>query len=343
MYNWEGLTEVVTGRKPTMFLRDIQNNLEHIRKYKSALFIGGAGTIGLATIKQFLEWGCLDRIGILDQDENAMAEAIRSIRNRNPLVQIDVYVRDIRETNYPIYHQYHLVLYFAAMKHVRSERDLDTCTRMLDVNFTYMPFGLGRRFFYCSTDKAADPVSLLGASKRLGEAAALKQGGNAARFANVAFSNGSLLQSWLYRMADGHSLPVPRGVKRYLISPAESGRICMLAATWKTTGTVLFPLMHEETLLTDAAERFAKHFGYDRITYDECVTSGEKHQEIFYGHDEGILAAGVHLNRVFPSEDVDTEMDYHDSQSKSALLRAVADAVPNFRHRETGKSLDAKA
>lgn len=343
MYNWEELTEVVTGRKPTMFLRDIQNNLEHIRKYKRALFIGGAGTIGLATIKEFMRYGNLEHIGIVDQDENAMAEAIRSVRNVAPSVELEVVVADVCDRySFGIRGDYDLKLWFAAMKHVRSERDDQTCIRMLRTNYSRV-FGEDYgRFFYCSSDKAADPISLLGATKRLGEASALEHGGTAARFANVAFSNGSLLQSWLYRMAENQPLPVPRGVKRFLISPAEAGRICLLAATWKNPETVLVPLMNEPVLLEDACCRFADHFGYrGGITVTEPDTSGEKEVETFCGKNEEMLAAGLQLNRVIP-QGLACHIRSCDVVNKRTILAAVAEAIPNFRHKETGKSLDAR-
>lgn len=348
MYNYEDLTKVVTGREPTMFLGDIRRNVDSIRSYKSALFIGGAGTIGLATIKAFMEWGALERIGIVDQDENAMAEAIRSVRNRSLAVGLDVMVGDVTAKGWwgsVAWDKYDLVLWFAAMKHVRSERDLAGCKRMMAVNFEAAEALIrpGARYFYCSTDKAADPVSLLGASKFMGEAVAIMCGGTSARFANVAFSNGSLLQSWLYRMAEAHPLPVPRGVRRYLISPAEAGRICLLAATWSEPGVVLAPLMGEQTLLEDARKRFADHFGYHSFTLTEPDTAGEKDAEKFCGDSEQWLPAGLELVRVVPAEPASLCTDYWCMRSKDELLAAVAGDVPHFRHLETGKSLDGRA
>lgn len=348
MYNWEELTRVVTGRNPDMFLRDIQNNLEHIRKYKRALFIGGAGTIGLATIKEFMRYGALEHIGIVDQDENAMAEAIRSVRNRSTTIGLEVVIADVRDQQawscVKDWSKYDIVLWFAAMKHVRSERDLIGCQRMLDVNYWSLLYGHGR-FFYCSTDKASDPVSVLGASKRLGEDAALRVGGTCARFANVAFSNGSLLQSWMYRMAENQPLPVPRGIKRYLISPAEAGRICLLAATWKEAGTVLVPLMNQPTLLEEACRWFALHFGYQGgITVTDADTSGEKETEEFNGEQEEILAAGLQINRVIPQSNIDLDKwGGLGVGSKEELISMLKEVIPNFRHKETGKSLDARA
>ena len=345
MYNWEDLTEVVTGRKPTMFLRDIAENIEHIRKYKRALFIGGAGTIGLATIKEFMRHGCLEHIGIVDQDENAMAEAIRSVRNRSKSISLDVHVSDISEARFQVdLDDYDIVLWFAAMKHVRSERDARSCKRMLGINHSYVFGHQSPRFFYCSTDKAADPANLLGASKRIGEAMALKNGGNAARFANVAFSSGSLLQSWLYRMAEGQPLPVPKDIYRYLISPAEAGRICLLAATWKMHGVLLVPIMRELTLLTHACQRFIDHFGHHGgMDVTDPDTSGEKYAEKFSGKDEQVRTAGHEMNRVTPKDNVDTDMTYGYCASKEEIIAAVARAVPNFGHSETGKSLDGRA
>lgn len=351
MYNWEELTEVVTGRKPTMFLRDIEANLDTIRRYKSALFVGGAGTIGLATIKEFMRYGGLLRIGIIDQDENAMAEAIRSVRNRDESIALDVSVDDVARDGFcksVDWERYDIVLWFAAMKHVRSERDLAGCKRMMAVNYEAADpvFSHKPRLFYCSTDKAADPISLLGASKFLGEAQTIHgfNKGTAARFANVAFSSGSLLQSWLYRMAENHPLAVPRGVKRFLISPAEAGRICLLAATWKEPSTVLVPLMNESTSLELACRRFVDYFGYHGgIKVTEPDTSGEKEAEKFSGDSEELLAAGIQINRVIPRNPVSMCEDYWDMRSKEELLAAVAREVPNFRHKETGKSLDARA
>ena len=357
MYNYEILTEVVTGRKPDMFLRDIDNNLTQIRKYKRALFIGGAGTIGLATIKEFLRYGNLERIGIVDQDENAMAEAIRSVRNRAPDIGLDVRIDDVTG---PWFHQwvanqsYDIVLWFAAMKHVRSERDADSCRRLVDTNYTALAaisdlIG-SARLFYCSTDKAADPENLMGATKLLGENWTMNQyigenmgGGTAARFANVAFSNGSLLQSWLYRMAENQPLAVPRNISRFLISPAESGRISLLAATWPEINIVLVPSMWQPHVLEDVCRRFAGHFKYNGgIIVTDADTSGEKEVESFAARGELSMPAGMDVNKIRPYPFYELLPDDWRLGSKEQIIAAVATTVPNFRHRETGKSLDAK-
>src|SRR5579862_7135836 len=221
-----------------------------------ALVVGAAGTIGAASVRQLLPFG-LRRLELVDIDENGLARLARDIRSRgegggteigfNALDFADWPGLSLATTSGP----FDLVLNFAAVKHVRSEKNLFTLLHMIDVNVVRQQRfaahlaakGLARRHFVVSTDKAADPASFMGATKALLEAAvfAASESGpraSAARFANVAYSSGSLLESYLQRFAAGQALAAPKDTRRYFISARDAARICLLAQLACASGRV---------------------------------------------------------------------------------------------------------
>jgi len=286
---------------------------------------------------------------------------------------------------------YDLVLNFAALKHVRSEKDVYSLLQMIDTNvIKHVRFrrwlkdnGHGERYFSVSTDKAANPTSLMGATKRLMEDvvfdADLSLGcATSARFANVAFSNGSLLQSFMTRLAKRQPLAVPGSTKRYFVSQDESGQICTLAALLGKPGTILFPQLDPVSQLQsleDIAERVLAHLGYQSVRFsDEAEaiasigkliperrwpllvtaldTSGEKPYEEFVGHGEveldselSTLGAVQHVRSAAMSSGImemlaEAVTSTKSMLDKAAIVRAIEQAIPNFSHRETGKTLD---
>ena len=218
------------------------------------LVVGAAGTIGAATVRQLLQFG-LARIELVDVDENGLARLARDIRSRGDDSAIGFNALDfagwpglaLAQDGGP----FDLVLNFAAVKHVRSEKNLFTLLHMIDVNVVRQhrfaahlaAQRLATRHFVVSTDKAADPASFMGATKLLLEAAvfaASERGprASAARFANVAYSSGSLLESYLQRFASGQALAAPKDTRRYFISARDAARICLLAQLTRLGGRI---------------------------------------------------------------------------------------------------------
>jgi len=240
------------------------------------LVAGAAGTIGAACVRQLLALAP-SRLELVDVDENGLARLARDIRSRGAGAGVAIGFNTLDFAAWPglalaeAAGPFDLVLDFAAVKHVRSEKNLYTLLHMLDVNVVRQRRfaehlcgrGLARRLFAVSTDKAADPVSFMGASKRLMEAAVFDaaQGrahASAARFANVAWSSGSLLESYRQRFAAGQALAAPRDTRRYFISARDGARICLLAQLACAAGRVAAPIFEPDAGALDLAEIAAR-------------------------------------------------------------------------------------
>lgn len=398
--NPDTLGTLVTRRSRSQFAADIaarESDLRAVVEGKRVLVVGGAGTIGAATTGLLADLRPAS-LHVVDQSENYLAELVRELRGRPQGLQ----VADFRTL--PLDYgsavmgrfladaaPYDLVLNFAALKHVRSEKDTYSLLQMLDTNIVkhvrfkrwLHKFGHSGRYFAVSTDKAANPTSLMGASKRLMEdvafdVAAGGGGVTSARFANVAFSNGSLLQGFLARLEKLQPLAVPRDTRRYFVSQHESGEICLLAALLGEPGCVYFPLLDSRTelqTLESVAERVLGMAGYRaEIFADETEarnalpelsrqgawpllltpldTSGEKPYEEFVGDDERAVATGFkslgalrHGGASSGLSEVIERLDraiHHveDRIDKETIVALVKTLIPTFAHRETGKSLD---
>jgi FlaA1/EpsC-like NDP-sugar epimerase len=362
------------------------------------MVVGGAGSIGSATTRLLLRHrpAALD---IVDQDENGLAELIRDLRGQpDDLPAVDLRLLPLDYGGGAMRRllaeapPYDLVLNFAALKHVRSEKDVYSLLQMLDTNLVrhrrfldgLAAHGHGVRYFAVSTDKAANPVSLMGASKRLMEDLIFARRAPAdavttsARFANVAFSNGSLLQSFLVRLARRQPLAVPRDTLRYFISQREAGELCLIAATAVPDGHVAFPHLDpaaELQSLDGIATRVLGHFGLAPERYDDEAaarrdverlaragkwpllltprdTSGEKAYEEFLG--DGETAADLGMARVRAlrhrlrdeGEILEAIAALVDDPARAAgkaeLVALIGRAVPGFRHVETGRHLDER-
>jgi FlaA1/EpsC-like NDP-sugar epimerase len=394
------LEAAVVGRDASFLAEDYlagRPTIEAAVTGRRVLVVGGAGSIGAMATELLCAFHPV-ALHVLDVDENGLAELVRDFRSRGlappdlralPLDYGSPVVERLLRESPP----YDLVMNFAALKHVRSEKDVYSLLSMIDTNVVKHATFLGwlardrhaERYFAVSTDKAANPTSLMGASKRLMEDVVFASPAavaTSARFANVAFSNGSLLQSFLLRLAKRQPLAVPRDTRRYFISIREAGEICLLAAAVARHGHVLVPRLDPETDL-QPLERVAaatlRHFGFEPALYEDVAaafprvpdemtagryplvltpldTSGEKPYEEFWGEDESPLEVGLkHLLAVPhvppPPETLSVALrrlaglvaEATRAADKADVVETIGRVVPTFRHRETGRSLDDRA
>ena len=292
------IADSVTFRPVSMFATDIEANKEVLTreiKGKKVCVIGGAGSIGSSFIKAVLRFEPASVV-VVDLNENGLAELVRDVRSTQGLYVPDefrcytlnfadsIFERIFREEK-----GFDIVANFSAHKHVRSEKDRYSvqalienndikAKKLMDLLTVYPP----KHFFCVSTDKAANPVNIMGASKRIMEDLVMAYNKyfkvTTARFANVAFSNGSLPDGWIHRLQKKQPLAAPSDVKRYFVSPEESGQICMLACILGRPGEVFFPKLGEDQMLTFSAicDEFVKANGMEK---DPCETDAEaKHK-----------------------------------------------------------------
>src|SRR5574344_2459440 len=255
------ISDNITKRSESMFKPDIENNKTNLQQEidgKSVCVIGGAGSIGASFIKAILPFKP-SKLVVIDLNENGLAELVRDLRSTYGLYipeEFRTYTLNFAD---PIFERifraekgFDIVANFSAHKHVRSEKDKYSvqdlienndikAKKLMDLLCEFPP----KHFFCVSTDKAANPVNIMGASKRIMEDLVMafndKFKVTTARFANVAFSNGSLPDGWIHRLQKKQPLAAPSDVKRYFVSPEESGQICMLACVLGNGGEVFFP------------------------------------------------------------------------------------------------------
>lgn len=290
--------EIATGRDGSLFSADIAKRHDEIAALvsgKRVLAIGAAGSIGSATVAVLSDFDPA-ALHVIDQNENALAELVRQFRSRAEPFDIADFRTLPLDYGSPAMHAflreqraYDLILNFAAIKHVRSEKDPFSTLQMFDTNIIkqhrFMRWldgiGFSGRYFSVSTDKAANPSSLMGATKRVmehimfdDEAGKRPYTVTTARFANVAFSNGSLLESFTRRLGMGQPLAAPLDIRRYFVSLAESGQICTLAATLAPDRHIAIPRLDpEEHLvpLSDVAKGFLTDNGFEPAIYDDEI------------------------------------------------------------------------
>ncbi len=394
------IADKVTKRSSSFFQKDIEANSQTLRERiagKSVLVIGGAGTIGSSYIKAVLKFNP-GRLFVVDTNENGLTELTRDLRSNEDLQVPEDYKTYPLDFAHPVFEKilkkegpFHIVANFAAHKHVRSEKDQYSVEAMIDNNvfkaktlLDQLSIHKPERFFCVSTDKAANPVNVMGASKKLMEEVIMSYANDipitTARFANVAFSNGSLLFGYMERLLKKQPLSCPSDVKRYFVSPEESGQICMLACMLGSPGEIFFPKFEEEklTLFKDITDDFipAQGFIVDLCTseaeaktkaknlrsgstaypvyYFPTDTSGEKLFEEFYTNDDivdrdSFQGLGVIKNApINRKEEVGRMIQDlkavvgRESYNKSDIVAAMKAFLPNFAHIETGKSLDQK-
>ena len=404
------ISENVTKRPVSMFAADIKANkktLSNEIKDKKVCVIGGAGSIGSSFIKAILQFEPKSVV-VVDLNENGLAELVRDVRSTDGLYVPDEFRCYTLNFADPIFERifreekgFDIVANFSAHKHVRSEKDRYSvqalienndikAKKLMDLLTVYPP----KHFFCVSTDKAANPVNIMGASKRIMEDLVMAYNKyfkvTTARFANVAFSNGSLPDGWLHRIQKQQPLAAPSDVKRYFVSPEESGQICMLACILGKPGEVFFPKLGEDQVLTFSSicDNFIKAQGFEKdlcqsdeeakqkaaaldysdsqlsslnsqplkypTVYFKSDTTGEKAYEEFYVPGEKIdmqrfQALGIveqttrhdmtEVNCFFDKlEDIFGKEDF----TKSQIVDAIRDFIPNFQHEEKGKNLDQK-
>jgi FlaA1/EpsC-like NDP-sugar epimerase len=387
----------ITKRQSSLFLDDISNNKSELSKNikgKSVLVIGGAGTIGSSFVKAILPFEPASLV-VVDYSENGLTELTRDLRSQDIFIPQEyiTYPFDfggrVFEKMY-LSRQWDIVACFAAHKHVRSEKDHLAIEAMINNNvfntYKLLQLALQNRpahLFSVSTDKAANPVNVMGASKKLMERVLLSYSNDlkisTARFANVAFSNGSLLAGFMERMMKRQPLSAPNDVKRYFVSPEESGQLCMLACLLGSSSDIFFPKLDEVDMLTfsEIAEHFLsemkmeiKYCSSDAeaktlaanwiegkpypVYFFGSDTSGEKSFEEFYTDDDQLdldrfKELGIVKNSEIPSKsDVDELIGHFETifekkdVDKSQIVALMSRLIDDFKHIETGKNLDQK-
>lgn len=383
-----------------MFLQDIRENYAQLEKHikdKSVLVIGGAGSIGSSFIRAILPFHPAELV-VVDVNENGLAELTRDLRSTRGMYVPDNYVTypmdfasGVFEKMFRNHSGFNIVANFSAHKHVRSEKDIYSvealirnnvlnARKLLDLLCDFPP----EVYFCVSTDKAANPVSIMGASKRIMEDVIFSYSDKfpvkTARFANVAFSNGSLPDGFLARIQKGQPLSAPSDIKRYFVSPEESGQICMLAAMLGNNREIFFPKLREAQMMSfdRIATNLLHAYGYEVLECDsdeEAIrkaedlkngskqypvhyavsnTSGEKPYEEFYTDEETVdmdrlTALGVVMDKKIPDRhSIDKLFDElnavfcREDVSKESVVEIIKDYLPYFGHIETGKSLDSK-
>jgi len=338
MYNVApDLLAKVLGRERSLFAADIESSHADLRDAiggKRILVVGAAGSIGAAFVRQLIPYRPA-ALHLIDISENGLVEIVRELRSSTLEAPQDFRTFSIGMGS-PEFRafvrgafDYEVVLNFAALKHVRAERDPYSLLRMLNTNFVYLddflndinPDSAPRRVFSVSSDKSVNPASLLGASKALMEDVLRKHADRfitgSARFANVAFSAGSLLESFIHRLQKRQPLAAPNDVRRFFISHEEAGELCLLGAFLGQSGDIVFPALNPQSdMLTfsQIALIVLEHFGYEAQHCDDELeargaaralsgdrgsrwpvyfsgsdTSGEKMFEEFYGDDESVV------------------------------------------------------
>lgn len=392
--------EKVLNRPQSMFMRDIEEHREElIQKIegKTVLVIGGAGSIGSSFIKSILPFHPSTLV-VVDINENALAELTRDIRSTRGMYVPNDYIPYPMDFASPIFEKmfrkrggFDIVGNFSAHKHVRSEKDIYSVEALLQNNVLHAKLLLEllaefppEEYFCVSTDKAANPVNIMGASKRIMEDVIFSYSDKfpvkTARFANVAFSNGSLPAGFLARMQKLQPLSAPSDVRRYFVSPEESGQICMLACMLGKNREIFFPRLEEEQMMTfdRIATELLKEQGYEALECDsdeEAIekaeelkrgsckypvhyscsnTSGEKAYEEFYTDSELVdfgrmRALGVVTGKQIPDkekirvlfDDLNAAFERKET-TKEEIVSIMKTYLPNFEHIEIGKSLDSK-
>ncbi len=387
------------GRNEELFTDDLihhQDKLEEIVSSSSFLVIGGAGSIGQAVTKEIFKRKPL-KLHIVDISENNMVELVRDIRSSYGYIDGDfqTFALDIGSIEYDAFIEsdgiYDYVLNLSALKHVRSEKDPFTLMRMIDVNVfntdktIQQAIKKGTKKYFCvSTDKAANPVNMMGASKRIMELFLMRRSKeisiSTARFANVAFSDGSLLHGFNQRIQKKQPIVAPKDIKRYFVVPKESGELCLMSCIFGDNRDVFFPKLSESLHLisfADIAVRYLNDLGYEPYlceSEDEarklvhslpekgkwpCLftnsdTTGEKDFEEFYTDNEVLNMLrfenlGIIKNEL-SFEDDKLKLFTHKIEqmkdnrrwTKEEIVELFHQMIPGFGHKETGKYLDSK-
>lgn len=387
------------GREKELFSSDIMNNEESLKSIVSNatfLVLGGAGSIGQAVTKEIFKRNPL-KLHVVDISENNMVELVRDIRSSFGYINGDfqTFALDIGSIEYDAFIEadgkYDYVLNLSALKHVRSEKDPYTLMRMIDVNvfntektMTQAVEKGSKKYFCVSTDKAANPVNMMGASKRIMEMFLMRRSADiaisTARFANVAFSDGSLLHGFNQRIQKRQPIVAPKDIKRYFVTPQESGELCLMSCIFGENRDIFFPKLSEALHLitfADIAVKYLTNLGYKPYLcnsedearelvhslpekgqwpclFTDSDTTGEKDFEEFFTDNETpdmerFENLGIIKNEalfvpelVNEFEQTITKLKQNKAWTKDEIVELFFKMIPSFGHKETGKYLDGK-
>jgi len=387
------------GRDKELFTEDIKNYNRELKESVSTstfLVIGGAGSIGQAVTKEIFRRNP-KKLHVVDISENNMVELVRDIRSSFGYIdgEFKTFALDIGSIEYDAFikadGEYDYVLNLSALKHVRSEKDPFTLMRMVETNIFNTDKTIKqsiekgvKKYFCVSTDKATNPVNMMGASKRIMEMFVHKNSDkikvSMARFANVAFSDGSLLHGFNQRIAKGQPIVAPNDIKRYFVTPQESGELCLMSCIFGENRGIFFPKLSEDLHLisfADIAVKYLENLGYEPyLCQDEdearalaktlpkegkypCLftssdTTGEKDFEEFFTDNEtldmerfsnlGIIKNNADFDETLLSDFELTieKMLNNRAWSKEEIVKLFFKMIPDFGHKETGRYLDGK-
>jgi FlaA1/EpsC-like NDP-sugar epimerase len=387
------------GRRKVLFEEDIKGNAVALNRKVSTsrfLVLGGAGSIGQAVTKEIFKRNP-KKLHVVDISENNMVELVRDIRSSFGYIEGDfqTFALDIGSLEYDAFikadGQYDYVLNLSALKHVRSEKDPFTLMRMIDVNIfntdktIKQSIDCGAKKYFCvSTDKAANPVNMMGASKRIMEMFLMRRSEkiaiSTARFANVAFSDGSLLHGFNQRIQKQQPIVAPNDIKRYFVTPQESGELCLMSCIFGENRDIFFPKLSEALHLisfADIAVKYLEQRGYEPYLCDSedearelaktlpaqgrwpCLftssdTTGEKDFEEFFTDKETLDMARFENLGVIKNDPVYQQalLELFEQQiavyknekawTKERIVELFHKMIPSFGHKETGKYLDSK-
>jgi len=387
------------GREHELFSHDILANetqLQQIISNATFLVLGGAGSIGQAVTKEIFKRSP-KKLHVVDISENNMVELVRDIRSSFGYIigDFQTFALDIGSIEYDAFikfdGKYDYVLNLSALKHVRSEKDPYTLMRMIDVNIFNTEKTMkqaaengSKKYFCVSTDKAANPVNMMGASKRIMEMFLMRRSADiaisTARFANVAFSDGSLLHGFNQRIQKRQPIVAPKDIKRYFVTPQESGELCLMSCIFGENRDIFFPKLSESLHLitfADIAVKYLANLGYEPYLctsedqarelaetlsekglwpclFTDSDTTGEKDFEEFFTDNETLDMQrfdnlGVIKNEaLFVAELVNefeqtiAKLKKDQAWTKDEIVELFFKMIPDFGHKETGKYLDSK-
>lgn len=387
------------GREKELFCTDIVDNEEALKEAVSGasfLVLGAAGSIGQAVTKEIFKRNP-KKLHVVDLSENNMVELVRDIRSSFGYIDGDfqTFALDIGSLEYDAFikadGRYDYVLNLSALKHVRSEKDPYTLMRMIDTNIfntektiKHSIEGGAKKYFCVSTDKAANPANMMGASKRIMEMFLMRRSADinisTARFANVAFSDGSLLHGFDQRIQKRQPIVAPKDIKRYFVTPKESGELCLMSCIFGENRDIFFPKLSEALHLisfSQIAVKYLEQIGYEPhlcesedevrglmdalpdqgkwpCLFTDSDTTGEKDFEEFYTDKETLdMDRFINLGVIKQSSDFNErdlelfestimELKRKQSWTKDQIVRLFFHMIPDFAHKETGKYLDSK-
>lgn len=392
------ILDIIKRKKELLSLDIKKHEIDLSEKVKSASFLvlGGAGSIGQAVVKEIFKRNP-KKLHVVDISENNLVELVRDIRSSFGYIKGDfkTYCLDIGSLEYDAFFlsdgNYDYILNLSALKHVRSEKDKFTLMRMIDVNILNTEKTLEqainknvKKYFCVSTDKAANPVNMMGASKKIMEMFVNRKSDkinvSMARFANVAFSDGSLLFGFNKRIEKKQPIVAPNDIRRYFITPRESGELCLMSCIYGENRDIFFPKLSDELHLmkfSDIALTFLSLKGfkpsictsetqarnyfkaeYKKNTwpcfFSESNTTGEKDFEEFF-----TISEKLDMKRFKNIGVIKNELDYDNSKlkfftdeifkiksnlqwNKNQIISLFNFMIDNFKHLNTGKFLDSK-